>query len=96
MLVLHLTGAAVAAVLVISSLLAVLFRRANAYRPLALSLAGLGVLQIVSGALLAYVSGGTWLSFCVKVAVYLAVLTATEVALLVATHRSRRRAFATR
>lgn len=96
LLVLHLVGAGIAAVLVIASVVAVIFHRANRYRPLALSVAGIGVLQIISGSLLAFTSGGTFLSFCIKISVYLAVLTATDVMLLIAAHRARSLAAVTR
>ena len=89
LLIIHLAGAAVAAALVVASIVAVLMRKASIYRPLAFGLVGIGAAQIASGAALAYVAGGTLLMFCVRIVAYLVVLSAVELMLLIAARRAR-------
>ena len=91
LLILHLSGAVVAAASVVGAFVAVLLRRANTFRSLALAIAGIAVVQVVSGAALAYVSAGTVLNFCVRIGAYVALLALTEVVLLLAARRVGRR-----
>ena|GEM_PF-6522676 len=90
-LTLHLVGAVLSAGLIIASIVALVGRRAMWLRPLARSVAVAGVYQIVTGAVLSYVSHASVLSFCARVGSYVAILALAELLLVIALKRSERK-----
>lgn len=89
-LVLHLAGAGLTLLLMGGALGALLAQRTQQYRPLAVSLALGGVWQLVTGVGLALASSTGLASVCARLALYLAVVSATEAALMMAMRRGAR------
>src|SRR3990167_907250 len=89
LLIIHLSGAIVALTLVVGSVVAMFGRYVKAIRPLAIGVAVIGIIQIVSGTLLSVVSGSSVVVFCIRVGAYLAILGLTEFFLLLAQKRLR-------
>ncbi|MFO0704899.1 MAG: hypothetical protein U0517_02945 [Candidatus Andersenbacteria bacterium] len=87
-LIFHLAGALASALLVLATIVALLARRSRLFKPLAKTLAIAGVYQIVSGAVLSYVSQASVLSFCARIGSYLAIILLTELILIAAIKRS--------
>ncbi|MDP2587516.1 MAG: hypothetical protein Q8P33_01940 [bacterium] len=84
----HLVGAGLLGLVSLFAVAAVLRKKTSLYRPSMITLALGGVYQVVTGGVLAYQTGGSPLSFCSKIAIYLFALILVELMLVRASGKS--------
>lgn len=82
LLSLHIAGAVIMAIVTLVSLLSVGLKKSAHYSTLAGTVLGLGLVQIISGALLSIASSTSILVMCSKLFGYLAITIALEIFLL--------------